>query len=357
MQTFLKASRFLLPAVFLGYAGVANLAVFADVETILPESVSNALEGGLTARIDSLYRDQLPHIEPSVGLVGAGRYLLLGEGRKGVFSGSEGWLFTEEELRPVTPEMLEAAVLEIKAAQERIAEVGAKLVMVPLPAKIDIHSDMAASSSAAGAMEDAYVAFLEGLSANGIEAIDTRTAMLSANSGGQMFLRTDTHWTIEGATVVSQAVAKGVAPGTETFEIEAQALHKFTGDLVSFVTSETLAPAIGLGPESVQPIVATAPQDGALTDLFGTDTVISTALVGTSYSANEAWSFVETLKIATSRDILNLAEEGRGPGVPMAKYLESAEFADMPPELVLWEFPVRYLSDPKLWPEPKAGGV
>ena len=53
--------------------------------------------------------------------------------------------------------------------------------------------------------------------------------------------------------------------------------------------------------------------------------------------------------------LLNLAEEGKGPIAPMRAFLQSDTLRDTPPEVVIWEFPVRYLGQTKLWdPEPAA---
>ena len=43
------------------------------------------------------------------------------------------------------------------------------------------------------------------------------------------------------------------------------------------------------------------------------------------------------------RDISNHAEDGQGPLIPMLKYLQSDELQNAPPQLVIWEFPERYL--------------
>ena len=82
-------------------------------------------------------------------------------------------------------------------------------------------------------------------------------------------------------------------------------------------------------------------------DLFGTDTPASIALVGTSYSANPRWSFEAALKLALQEDVINHAEEGQGPVAPMHAFLERVDPV-APPPVVIWEFPVRYLSDPDL---------
>ena len=77
-------------------------------------------------------------------------------------------------------------------------------------------------------------------------------------------------------------------------------------------------------------------------------------LTGTSYSANELWSFSESLKAALGADVLNMAEEGKGPIAPMRALLASDTLRDSPPETVIWEFPIRYLGQPELWNAPVA---
>ena len=67
------------------------------------------------------------------------------------------------------------------------------------------------------------------------------------------------------------------------------------------------------------------------------------ALVGTSYSADERWNFAGALRQALGSDLVNFAEDGRGPLLPMLKFLQSDDFKNAPPRLVIWEFPERYL--------------
>jgi alginate O-acetyltransferase complex protein AlgJ len=91
-----------------------------------------------------------------------------------------------------------------------------------------------------------------------------------------------------------------------------------------------------------------ATSDDVATDLFGAGGA-DVVLVGTSYSANADWSFVEVLKTALGRDVLNYAEQGQGPARPMLAYLASPDVQDAPPQVVIWEFPIRYLADPTIW--------
>lgn len=47
--------------------------------------------------------------------------------------------------------------------------------------------------------------------------------------------------------------------------------------------------------------------------------------------------------------------QGQGPVKPMDTYLASDGFRDAPPKVVIWEIPLRYLTDPKLWDGHKIG--
>ena len=148
------------------------------------------------------------------------------------------------------------------------------------------------------------------------------------------------------ASASARAASGLVAKGDTVFEVQEGTAKTFTGDLVSYVTTDDIAPSIGLAREEVTPIVAVATAAGG--DLFGTGGA-DVVLVGTSYSANADWSFAEVLKTALGRDVLNYAEQGQGPARPMLAYMASADLKDAPPQVVIWEFPVRYLADPKIW--------
>lgn len=347
MKPLILAFKLILPVTFFGYAALGNIAIFQDDGLAL--STDKVMNGALTAELDALYRENLPHRQPSIGLVGAARYALLGEGRDGVVAGRDNWLFTAEEFRfaaeaPVGIGETAARMAEIR---DQLAANGTRLVVVPLPAKVDIERARLGGDPASRTSAAEYDAFLAFLAQHGIETVDTRQAIIALDPARQAFLRTDTHWTPQGAAAVAEGVAQSglILQGETIYAAEDMAPVTFQGDLVSFITSETLAPAIGLMPETVTPYLAVTEGDGAVS-LFGEATAPA-VLIGTSYSANENWSFAEALKLSLRFDILNLAQEGAGPVVPMVEYLKSGEPA---PQLVIWEFPIRYLADPKLWP-------
>lgn len=360
MQIILRNARYVLPLVFFGYAAIFNLeyARFPGPDDLSLDR--SALKGALTAKLDNVYRQSLPHREPAISMIGALRYLLVGEGRKGVIAGSDGWLFTAEEVRPA-PDRLSVPLDRIAWVRDRLARAGAELVIVPVPGKLDVHSAQAASDAASG-ISALYDGFLLGLRARDVQVLDARVALKAQAATSRAYFRTDTHWTPAGADAVARALALSglVAQGTTDFSIQSIAVDRFTGDLVPFVTDGELAPLLGLTPEVTAPYTASAAApDTEDLDIFAGSQSGATLLIGTSYSANPAWSFAEALKLALRRDILNMAVEGQGPARPMLDYLASSDFRDAPPAVVIWEFPVRYLSDPTIWDEqgPETGGA
>ncbi|RVT82574.1 hypothetical protein DXV76_15125 [Rhodobacteraceae bacterium CCMM004] len=341
------ALKLIVPAAFFGYAAVANLALLSAPD-VAPLRGAGLMTGAITQELDTLYRENLPHKDPSVGVIGALRYALLDEGRPGVVVGADGVLFTAEETRPVDDDGYGRAVAEVARVAAVLDDAGVGLVVAPVPAKIDLLRAAAPDATAARGLEALHARFVADLTARGIAAVDARPALSALP---EPFVATDTHWTPAGAEAVAGAVARSgaVAPGDTVFAVERDAPVSFAGDLVSFVTADWLAPVVGLAPVEIAPYRAVAAADamGAL-DLFGGGGG-GVDLVGTSYSANPHWGFAEALKLALGRDVINHAEEGRGPVAPMLAYLDGLDPL-APPEAVIWEIPVRYLTDPALVP-------
>lgn len=347
MDPLFKTARLVLPLLLFGYGVAANISVLTGPPTPLRLPHAALLAGGLTRDFERDYKGTLPHFAASFGLIGAARYAVLGEARHGAVVGRDGWLFTNEETRPLpsAPQM-QMAVDHIKAVQEELAAQGVDLLLLPLPAKIDIAARHAPDPALSAAMAALDADFLARLQAAGVKALDARPALMA--QGDSAFFATDTHWTRLGAAVTAGVVAENLPHGPLTFTRSSAIEKPLTGDLIRFVTEDAIAPLIGLPPEKVTLTHIAA--EGPPADIFNA-APLDIVLIGTSYSANADWGFADALSQALGREVENLAAVGLGPVVPMQAYLAGAEFHDTPAKLVLWEFPVRYLTDPTLWPE------
>lgn len=351
--TIAAAPAFALPVLFLGYAVVANYEFISGLGrdiAEMPQSATEYLNGEAAIQIDTYYKKIMPHRLPSIDVMGAARYLAFREGRPGVVVGDDGWLFSKEEFEATlkrTPDLAEAAA-GMAEVHDLLAAQGIELVVVPLPAKADIYREHVSYPAIPTDLERLYDDFRTVLDRAGIRSIETRAPLLAAKGDGPLFLTTDTHWTPLGAEVVADAVGEGLGRRDTAYTIADAAPVPREGDLSKFIVTGGLAPLVGLGPETVVPREAIAPPEAAPADIFGPSS-IPFVLTGTSYSANTQWSFGESLKVSLGSDVLNLAEEGKGPVAPMRAFLRSDTLRDTPPEMVIWEFPVRYLGQTKLW--------
>ena len=189
------------------------------------------------------------------------------------------------------------------------------------------------------------------MAANNVIAPDLLGPLQQAKqAGAQVFLRTDTHWTPDGAQVAAQQLASAIGAQfplsgePQHFVTEAEKTEQHNGDLERFLPldplfSNLLPPAEPLEKRSTR--VANAAADSE-TALFA-DSEVPVTLVGTSYSANPNWNFVGALKQALRSDVINDSKDGHGPILPMLAYLKSDAFKNTPPQVLIWEFPERYL--------------
>lgn len=363
MYKIAEYSKFVLPICFFGYAAFANVGlVFELSEKSDDLQLSNLsfVKGEMSGAINDFYKSNLPHREPSIDLIGAARYLTLDTGRDGIVVGNDGWFFTKEEFETSlnADQSLQYTFDRISEFKLELENRNIELVIVPLPAKSDIYPEKLATFQHASAVSDRYIAFLDGLRDLGVVTISSREALLEAKNELPVFLKSDTHWSPFGAGKVAKEVAMSLPLedyGIETneFELDNSGKASFWGDLTTYITSEDLAPFIGLNKENTELFVAETQSEELVSDLFGDDARHDVVLVGTSYSANENWSFVEQLKAELSVDVLNLSEEGKGPATPMLNYINGDLIDEYETKVVIWEFPVRYIGQEILWSELK----
>jgi alginate O-acetyltransferase complex protein AlgJ len=353
-------STLLLPTVVFGYAAYSNSMMLAargaraEAQQIGTVSVSGMLDGEVTRDLDALYKKELPHRDASVGLAGNARFALLGTGRRGVVVGRQGWLFTNEEFKPVDRNDIADAVRHIAGVKARLDAKGIELVILPLPAKSDVYSSQLPNRLQSDVMQSAYAEFLPALRAVGLHVVDARGALLAQKKRGNVFLKSDTHWSPAGARAASEAAAAaigsfGLLPEPRQVAVIPEPPVSIWGDLTKFITLPEYAASVGIEPESVALFRTKMQSTETKLDLFGADAAVPVMLVGTSYSANENWSFADYLRQSLSADVVNAAKEGLGPGVPMLELLDSDVLNSDPPKIIVWEFPVRYIGGANLW--------
>ena len=338
------------------HAALFTLVVLAVAVTALtrassfqPQVDQAVLDGRMAKSFETHYDQAFPARSFGISLWAALDYLIFGEAQSGVVIGEGGWLYTDEEfVVPANAERQVQSNLELIAgARDQLAARGAKLVVALVPAKSRVYPEHLHRRKPPVFRAGLYARAQEDLGATGITSPDLLQPLIAGKSDGPTFLRTDTHWTPQGAaqaaTVVAAAVRRVLpasADASARYDTVTESKRKHHGDLLNFLPLDPYFSWLLPPLDEVSPAHTSSDGDA---DLLGDSAAPRIALVGTSYSANPDWNFVGDLRQALSEDIANYAKDGRGPFQPMADYLQSADFRSAPPRLVIWELPERYL--------------
>nr|WP_314481732.1 alginate O-acetyltransferase [uncultured Pseudomonas sp.] len=310
------------------------------------------LDGKLAKAAEQYYDAEFPIKRLGTNLWAALDFTLFHEGRPGVVLGRDQWLFSDEEFKPTADaqHLMQENLALIRGVRDTLQQQGSQLVLAIVPAKARVYDEYLGQTRPASLHGDLYNQFHAKARQASVFAPDLITPLQQAKARGQVFLRTDTHWTPMGAEVAAQALAKAVDrqrllhASRQAFVTESGERAPYKGDLTNFLPLDPLFSHLLPAPDSLQqrttrPVAAQADAGDAL---FA-EQQIPVALVGTSYSANPRWNFVGALQQALHSDVANYAEDGHGPLLPMLKYLQSDAFRNAPPQVVVWEFPERYL--------------
>lgn len=330
-------------------ASIALIGIVSFFQTDWQSPLSDPFEDGATqTALEDVFDDGLALRKSSIQMWNVVRYAVFGETLPGAVAGKDGWLFTDEEFAlgqsydAVTQDKLRQIVDTTRFLEDR----GATVIIALIPDKARIMPEML-TKQRAPQVEARYSFAMDYLTGQGIFIDDLRDTLQAGKAQGDVFMRTDTHWSPYGATLVANAIAPRIQAATTErteFVTDTTGVDSNEGDLVTFVDSGFLSPMLGLSPELYNAYVTsqTASDDAGL-GLFGS-AVVPATLIGTSYSAIQNWNFEGFLKDASNTDILNLAEKGRGPFAPMDDYLEQITSGDPVPQIVVWEIPERYLT-------------
>ncbi|MGH8484103.1 MAG: alginate O-acetyltransferase [Pseudomonas sp.] len=312
----------------------------------------SVLDGKLAKAAETHYDEQFPLKRIGTNLWAALDFKVFNEGRPGVVLGREQWLFSDEEFKPVanSDQYEQENLALIRGVRDTLQQRGVQLVLAIVPAKARLYSEYLGEQTPASLHDDLYNEFHAQARQAGVFAPDLLAPLTTAKTRGQVFLRTDTHWTPLGAEVAAQHLAEAVSRQNllngepQQFITEQRQSAPYKGDLTNFLPldplfNNLLPPPDTLQQRSTRPAAASADSGDAL---FA-DTEIPVALVGTSYSANPHWNFLGALQQALRSDVVNYAEDGHGPLLPMLKYLQSDAFKASAPQVLIWEFPERYL--------------
>ena len=357
----LLISRFYLVCftLFVLFASASSIKVITQADVVAQirtQNLDDFLTGKTAKYIENQYDKQFSLKQFGINFWAAFDYLLFNEGKKGLVIGNHGWMFTIEELRAgITAESSRNKNLSLISQTKRhLSNQGIELLVVPVPAKARVYAEFLSNKVDSPLIKTLYDYSLDTLKSYKIAVTDSITALRHNYQNKPLFLRTDTHWTPEGAQLVANQVARDVRNNfhktllpLKPFITEKTSQQPYKGDLLKFLPIDPwFEQVISYTDEiTLYETYAVQPKelDSSIDALFMDVDTVSVVLVGTSYSANSRWNFAGALKQALSTDVINLAEEGNGPFFPMVEFLRD-QLPQLPDvKLVIWEIPERYL--------------
>lgn len=343
---------------FLIAGGAANLWAFAAGDERLvtaPFTTQRFLQGEVTAEIGkSLAKAPLP--AHAAALERGTTWLALGELGPRVRRGCGDWLFLADEITPQADAQQHANARAelVRQTAQRLRERGIALQVVVVPDKTRVQSHALCTLTRPASLAPRAQAFTQALQHEGIAALDLTDAL--SQSGRDMYLRTDTHWSELGANTAAQALARALGALPEARAGYSPALHteqrldsprQVAGDLIRLAGVDALParwqPAADRVATSVfTPITQTSAQSAE--DLFGDAQLPSVALVGSSFAG--ASNFVPWLAHHLRSPVANFAKDGGAFAGAISAYLHGAAYRDTPPRVLVWEIPERDLQTP-----------
>ena len=342
-QTYRLPKSLVAFIIVMGTAGLIGL-LRIDIDSLRRLDISALADGRAESALQAAFEESVPFRKAAVAASAAVRHSLFGEGFSGVLPGADGWLFSSEEFERNLGYLEGTFDDTVTRARDELAERGIGLVVAIVPSKTRAMPDQLGNIRIPKAAIPRYESVIDRLEGLSVSAVDLLKAFSSAGLGAELFLRADSHWSPEGAKIAASAVAatvRSVVPDLPMSSVRTERVGDIIrdGDLMSFMPKRGTSARPLPPPQTLQTYVTTV-ESGA--GLFGAQ-VIPVALVGTSFSAEQAFHFEGFLKQALSVDVLNLSAVGKGPFTPMDEALEGTILADAGVRVVVWEIPERYI--------------
>jgi len=235
---------------------------------------------------------------------------------------------------------------------ENLKAHGTTLVYVPVPTKSQAMPEHVPERAALYGYDFAvashvYQNIIDRLRASGVVAVDLQSALRGASPDAPPFHKADFHWNADGARLAGQAIGEMIRSlpeyeETEPTEFETRRLEKtisFSGMRKSLQTvcMDSLPPVESYAYETKE--VEDDALGGAV-DLFGENTTVPIALIGTSFSDSDVNNFDGFIEQYSSLSVTNYAITGGNQFGAILSYLTSNEFQESRPRFLVWENPI-----------------
>jgi len=278
--------------------------------------------------------------------------------------GAPGWLFLGDELTVHDQPQRNATQrkVDVLKVQKTLSAKGIKLLVVVVPDKTRIEASqlgMLHRPKRYAQRAGHWVTELSGAGVDALDLTDTLTAFKQKHTAA--FLKSDSHWTEQGAQAAAIAVSAEVlrlkiTPSpAQTLVIDKRTDNRRSGDLIRLAGVDWLSTALQPEQDIAQETSfkvddrkknalgssASSAASASTDDLFGDTDLPNIVVIGTSYSRTS--NFVSFIEKELNAKVANLARSGGDFSGAMNAYLSSVAFKKTPPKLVIWEIPERVL--------------
>ena len=315
-----------------------------STKPVNPAEKKEYINGVYIEKFKSFFDDNIAIKEKALTFWSSIKFSLFKEGNNGVLIGSDIWLFTTEEFDESLTENQNRSEFfkRIEHVNRIFKDKNIFLIIALIPSKTRTYEEKISQFKSPEKVHLRYGRALEELSSKEINFADLDKRFQRSKAGNPLFYKYDTHWTYEGAMAAADeiyAVAKNLI---EKYDLPERAYYMneespalFEGDLLQYIPSYKPLMETYYNIEVID-------GDPPVLDLFDSPE-IPVILVGTSYSFDPRWNFEDALKMSLKLDILNLAEEGKGPFPSMDELIESEYYLEINAKIIIWEIPERYI--------------
>lgn len=257
-----------------------------------------------------------------------------------VITGDGGWLFPAwESLSKVDNTGMARNIALVKTLQQQLQREHIGLIVLVVPMKAPFYAQrLPADQPLSAAVKQRYANLQSDLTRAGLTTLDIKPILQRTELGQQTaFYRADYHWTAWSAENTADATAQLI---TERYRLQGQpgggaALGQWFerrafGDLASNFLPAIKRKAIGRDIYTVR--------HQAENDLLIDDAPAPVQVIGNSF-VQPYLGFTQKLSNALDRPVALTWNPGDvGPWATLLQYLESADFAQHKPQVIVWQF-------------------
>jgi len=257
-----------------------------------------------------------------------------------VITGDGGWLFPAwESLSKVDNTGMARNIALVKTLQQQLQREHIGLIVLVVPMKAPFYAQrLPADQPLSAAVNQRYEHLQTDLTRAGLTTLDIKPILQRTEVGQQTaFYRADYHWTAWSAENTADATAQLI---TERYRLQGQpgggaALGQWFerrafGDLASNFLPAVKRKAIGRDIYTVR--------HQAENDLLIDDAPAPVQVIGNSF-VQPYLGFTQKLSNALDRPVALTWNPGDvGPWATLLQYLESADFAQHKPQVIVWQF-------------------